>query len=136
MHRTLKAETTRPPALEGQGQQQCFDAFRHEYNDERPHEALNLRPPARVYRPSPRPYPAKLPEVEYPAHYEIRYVSSGGVFGWHSKRVFVGHSLIGEHLGLTEVEDGLWRVYFANVELGLLDEIDLKAQKTGRVLPM
>jgi len=136
MHRTLKAETTRPPALEARGQQKRFEAFLHEYNDERPHEALDQRPPARLYRPSPKPYPAKLPEVEYPAHYEVRYVSSGGVFGWHSKRVFVGHSLIGEYLGLTEVEDGLWRVYFADVELGLLDEVELKAGRTGRVLPM
>lgn len=136
MHRTLKAETTRPPAFESQGQQKRFDAFRKEYNDERPHEALGQRPPARIYRISSRPFPQRIPEVEYPGHYEVRKVGSGGMFGWRSQPVFVGHSLIGERIGLWEVEDGLWRVCFADVELGVLDEVQLKGRKTGRVLPM
>lgn len=136
MHRTLKAETTRPPAQESRGQQKRFDAFRKEYNDERPHEALGQRPPARLYRVSRRPFPGRIPEVEYPGHYEVRQVSSGGIFTWRSQAIFLGHSLIGERIGLREVEDGLWRVCFADVELGVLDEVQLKGRKTGRVLPM
>jgi transposase InsO family protein len=136
MHRTLKAETTRPPAPESRGQQESFDAFRKEYNQERPHEALGQRPPARVYRVSPRPFPRRIPEVEYPSHHEVRKVTSGGMFTWHTQQVFVGHSLIGERIGLVEIEDGLWRVCFADVELGVLDEVQLKGRKTGRVLPM
>jgi transposase InsO family protein len=136
MHRTLKAETTRPPAFESRGQQKRFDAFRREYNDERPHEALGQRPPARIYWASSRPFPRTTPEVEYPGHYEVRQVASGGIFTWHTQPVFVGHSLIGERIGLREVEDGLWRVCFADVELGVLDEVQLKGRKTGRVLPM
>jgi len=136
MHRTLKAETTRPPAFESRGQQRRFDDFRKEYNDERPHEALGQCPPARIYRVSSRPFPRRIAEVEYPGHYEIRKVASGGIFTWHTQAVFVGHSLIGERIGLREVEDGLWRVCFADVELGVLDEVQLKGRKTGRVLPM
>ena len=136
MHRTLKAETTRPPAAESQGQQDRFDAFRKEYNEERPHEALGQRPPVRLYRPSTRPYPTRIPQVEYPSYYEIRKVGSGGVFGWHGQPVFIGHSLIGERIGLREVQDGLWRVCFADVELGVLDAVKLKDRKTGKVLPM
>lgn len=136
MHRTLKAETTRPPASESRGQQSRFDAFRKEYNDERPHEALGQRPPGRVYRPSERPYPTRLPETEYPSHYEVRKIGSGGVFTWRSQPVFIGYALIGERVGLVEVEDGLWRVYFATMELGVLDEVWLRGRKTGRVLPM
>lgn len=136
MHRTLKAETTRPPATDRRSQQRRFDAFRDEYNQERPHEALGLRPPARIYQPSRRPYPSRIPQVEYPSHYEVRKVASGGIFTWRSQVVFIGHAMIGEHIGLVEVEDGLWRVYFADVELGLLDEVQLKGRKTGRVLPM
>lgn len=136
MHRTLKAETTRPPASEGRSQQRRFDAFRKEYNHERPHEALGLRPPARVYEPSRRPYPSRIPEVEYPSHYEVRKVCSGGIFAWRSQPIFIGYAMIDEHIGLVEVEDGLWRVCFADVELGVLDEVQLKGRKTGRVLPM
>lgn len=136
MHRTLKAETTRPPARDRSGQQKRFDDFRKEYNQERPHEALGQRPPARSYQVSSRPYPQRIPEVEYPGHYEVRQVASCGIFTWHSQKIFVGHSLIGERIGLREVEDGLWRVYFADVELGVLDEVQLKGRKTGRVLPM
>jgi len=136
MHRTLKAETTRPPAFESQGQQQRFDSFRKEYNDERPHEALGQRPPVRIYKASPRSYPERIPDVEYPGYYEVRKVGSGGVFTWKSQHVFVGFPLIGEHIGLRETEEGLWRVYFADVELGVVSKVDSKDRKTGRVLPM
>ena len=136
MHRTLKAETTRPPASESRGQQKRFDAFREEYNHERPHEALGQRPPARSYQPSTRPYPTRIPEVDYPSHYEVRKVCSGGLFTWRSQPVFIGHALIGENIGMVEIEDGLWRVCFATMELGILDEVQLRGRRTGRVLPM
>lgn len=136
MHRTLKAETTRPPERDWKLQQRRFDSFRQEYNVERPHEALGQCPPARIYRNSPRPYPERIPEPEYPSHYEVRRVSSGGMFTWRTQAVFVGHPLIGERIGLVEIEDGLWRVSFARMELGILDEVQLRSRKTGKVLPM
>lgn len=136
MHRTLKSETTRPPAFEARAQQKRFDAFRKEFNHERPHEALEQRPPARIYKASSRPYPSRIPPTEYSGHFEVRKVCSGGIFGWKSQPVFIGHSLIGERVGLREIEDGLWRVYFADMELGILDEASLKMVRTGKVLPM
>lgn len=60
MHRTLKAETTRPPERSLKAQQRRFDAFRSIYNDERPHEALDLQPPASLFQPSARPFPDRL----------------------------------------------------------------------------
>jgi len=72
MHRTLKAETTRPPAANRRAQQRQFNGFQEEYNHLRPHEAINLETPASVYQPSMRPYPEKLPRLEYPSHYETR----------------------------------------------------------------
>ena len=59
MHRTLKAETTRPPANTSRAQQRKFDRFRHEFNWERPHEALDQQTLASLYEPSPRPMPKK-----------------------------------------------------------------------------
>jgi hypothetical protein len=54
MHRTLKAETTRPPANTCRGQQRKFDRFRKEFNSERPHEALDMQTPGSLYQSSPR----------------------------------------------------------------------------------
>lgn len=136
MHRTLKAETTRPPSWSTRSQQRTFDRFRREFNEERPHEALGQKTPSSIYRPSERPFPQRLPEIEYPSHYEVRKVGSGGIFGWRSRIVFVSDSLVGERIGLVEVEDGLWKVWFANMELGILDEVQLTKRKTGKVLPM
>jgi hypothetical protein len=65
MHRTLKKATTRPFAMNLARQQVLFDRFRKEFHEERPHEALEMRRPADIYRPSPRPFPEKLPAIEY-----------------------------------------------------------------------
>jgi transposase InsO family protein len=54
MHRTLKAQTSRPPAANAAEQQSRFDVFRGHYNQERPHEALGQRVPAEIYAPSRR----------------------------------------------------------------------------------
>jgi hypothetical protein len=68
MHRTLKAETTRPAGQHSLEQQERFDAFREECNNERPHEALDGKAPAKAYTPSPRPFPEKLADPVYPLH--------------------------------------------------------------------
>ena len=58
MHRTLKAETTRPPEPTMQAQQERFDLWQRQFNTERFHEALDGATPASVYRPSVSPEPA------------------------------------------------------------------------------
>ena len=70
MHKTLKAETARPPAGSLSAQQVRFNRFLREYNEERPHEALGQRTPGSVYERSSRPFPGTLPELEYPGHFE------------------------------------------------------------------
>ena len=62
MHLTLKMETTRPPGSNSLQQQDRFDAFVHEFNTERPHEALGMKCPAQLYTASPRRYDG-LPEL-------------------------------------------------------------------------
>ena len=80
MHRTLKQDLH--PAADWRGQQRELDRFRHDYNQVRPHEALDMQTPASVYEPSPRPYPARVPEVEYPDSMEVRTIKSHGHFRW------------------------------------------------------
>ena len=124
MHRTLKAETTRPPASNLRGQQRRFDAFRREYNEERPHEALGMLPPREAYEPSPRPYPDCVPEVEYPGHFELRQVRRDGSIKWKGRYLFVTTVLHGEPIGLEEVDDGIWSLHFGPLLLARFDERD------------
>lgn len=124
MHKTLKAEATRPPSPTQRAQQSRFDAFCREYNTERPHEALGQRPPALLYAPSSRPYPQRLEEPEYPAHFENRKVRSNGCIKWRGTNLLVSHVLSGEHIALEEVNDGIWSVHFGPVLLGRMDERD------------
>lgn len=126
MHRTLKAETARPPAANAKGQQEFFDRFRQEYNEQRPHEALGQIPPSELYQASPRAYPDRLPQPEYPSHYEVRSVSRGGEIKWRGKFLFLSEALGGERVGLEEYEDGLWAVYLSALQLGRFDERERK----------
>jgi hypothetical protein len=56
MHRILKIEATWPAGSNFLQQLAKFDAFVGEFNYERPHEALDMKCPAEVYKPSTRPY--------------------------------------------------------------------------------
>lgn len=121
-HRTLKADTAQPPAATAVAQQRRFQRFRHEYNHERPHEALAQQCPADRYVASSRRVPSRLPLLDYPAHFEIRRVAQNGCFYWHQQYVTVGQVLTGEDIGLEEVDDGIWTVFFGPVPLARFDE--------------
>lgn len=122
MHRTLKAEATRPPAGNLAAQQRKFNRFCHEFNYERPHEALDQHTPASVYEYSPRPMPDKIPPLEYPDRFEVRYVSANGGIRWNCEWVNVSSVCAGEYIGLEEIDDGIWNVYFGPLKIGRLHE--------------
>jgi transposase InsO family protein len=122
MHRTLKAETTRPPARTRRAQQLKFDRFRDEFNCQRPHEALDMQTPASRYDPSPRQMPNRLPPLDYPDRFEVRYVSANGGMRWNRQWVNVSHVCVGAYVGLEEIDHGVWNVYFGPLKLGRLLE--------------
>ena len=124
MHRTLKAEACRPPQAHARGQQRRFDAFRAEYNGERPHDALGGRTPAELYAPSLRPYPTRLPPLEYPGHYAVRRVTNAGTFRFKDRLLFIANALKQHHIGLEESDAGVWSIYIGPVLLARLDERD------------
>jgi hypothetical protein len=128
MHRTLKAEVTRPPAAAMRSQQQRFDGFRKEFNNDRPHEALDLRTPSELYTPSVRAMPSKLPPLEYPDRYEVRYVSANGGIRWNSRWINLSTTCVGEYVGLEEIDDGIWNVYFGALRIGRLLERTMKIE--------
>lgn len=121
-HLTLKQHAASPPAATLRAQQRALRRFRREYNEQRPHQALGQRPPASVYEPSPRPFPARLAAVEYPPGYLRRKVGERGEIYWRGARIFVSEVLAGEPLGLEAIADGEYRLWFAALELGRFDE--------------
>jgi transposase InsO family protein len=121
MHRTLKQDTTKPPARTLAEQQLRFDRFRRVYNDDRPHEALDMQPPWTVYEASSRHYPVKLREPEYPASFSVRSVNHKGLLNWKGTMIYLAETLANEHVALEEIDDETWRVYFADVLLGVID---------------
>lgn len=118
MHRTLKAEATRPARASCLSQQRRFNTFRAEFNDERPHEALDMQTPDSLYERSPRPMPNRVPRLEYPDRFETRYVSANGGIRWNSEWVCVSTVCAGEYVGLEEIDNGVWNVYFGALKLG------------------
>ena len=124
MHRTLKAEAIRPPRATLGTQQRAFNAFRHLYNDERPHQPLRSRTPASLYRPSPRPYDGTLPPIAYPAHFIVKRVTNAGTIRLRKRLLFLANSLKQHTVGLEEVGDGVWSIHFCQVLLARVDERD------------
>lgn len=120
MHRTLKAEATRPPAATLEAQQRRFDDWRRTFNQQRPHEALGMTPPATHYVSSPRLFPSRRPPpLEYPPHYEQRRVMCDGRIRLHKDRVFLTTVLEGDEVALEPIADGEWRIFFGPLQLGI-----------------
>jgi putative transposase len=122
MHRTLKADTALPPANDLGEQQERFTDFLTEFNEERPHEALDQQTPSARYSPSPRVMPRRLLPPGYPGHWEVRRVDANGCIKLRNRVLFVTTVLASEYVGLEEVEDGVWSLGFYDVLLGRFDE--------------
>ena len=124
MHKTLKAEATRPSRANLAAQQRTFNRFRRIYNEERPHQFLNGRTPASLYRPSNRSYSGTLPPIEYPGHFIVKRITNAGTFRFKKRLLFISNALKQHTIGLEEVDDGIWSIHFCQVLLGRIDERD------------
>jgi hypothetical protein len=120
MHLTLKKEATRPAGANLLLQQAKFDAFLEEFNNERPHEALDMRYPAEVYLPSGRPYRG-IGEPYYPFHDKTAVVTNCGRLRLYRKKINLSTCLAGQAVGIKEVDDDIWLVSFMNYDLGYID---------------
>jgi transposase InsO family protein len=140
MHRTLKEATTRPAAENFLQQQGKFDGFIDEYNNERPHEALDMKTPAEVYTASAREYRG-LQDPHYPFHDRTVVVTACGRICIYRKKINLSVSLAGHAVGIREVDDGIWLVSFMDYDLGYIDLEEKSLQPLNnpfgpRVLPM
>lgn len=122
MHRTLGEEAMTPPGTALAEQQRAFDRFRHEYNDQRPHEALGQKPPAKVYVTSARAYPEQLREPEYGRDFVVRRLDDQGRLPRRGCKLRLARALALEPIGLREMDNDRWHVFYGPVLLGILDE--------------
>lgn len=129
MHRTLKDAGVVPVRDTLAAQQRQFDAFVQEYNWERSHESLGRRTPGSLYRPSPRPFPSKLPPIEYPGEVVVRAVRHNGEIKWRGHKLYVSAVLAGEPVALKQVDEQRWELRYSFHLLGVLNERD------GRIEP-
>lgn len=137
MHRTLKDAVASPPKSSPRAQQRAFNWFIHDYNEVRPHEALGQKTPASAYYRSERNYPNRIDEPEYQEGVTVRRVRTNGEIRWQGSRVFLSEALVGEPVGLKQISDHTWAIYYGPLEIGMLDETTMKAIKTPvKVLPM
>jgi putative transposase len=129
MHRTLKLEATKPAAPNVLQQQARFDTFVARYNDDRPHQALDMKVPADLYIRSPRVYRG-LEDVTYPFHDATVSVTHCGRLCFHGRKINLSHVFAGQAVGITQVGDHVWLVTFMHYDLGYFDD------EAGRVEPI
>ena len=122
-HRTLDVEVLQHqrfadlPAC-----QVAFDKWQRIYNEERPHEALGLAVPASRYRPSPRPFPAKLAAPDYAAGDAVRRVSVDGYLNFQGRLLKISQAFGRQRVALRPTAtDGVWRVYFSRFAVARFD---------------
>ena len=120
MHRTLKESATIPPAHTFAAQQKKLDAFVRMFNYERPHESLEQRRPASLFKGGTRPFPRRRPVIEYEASLEVRRVNQEGAIKWANDVIFIGKGLAGERIALRPIDYDTHEVYFAAFLIGRL----------------
>jgi len=140
MHLTLKLEATKPAAKNFLQQQARFDDFIDGYNNERPHQALNMQCPAQRYQPSCRPYRG-LPDIDYPLHDKAATVTTCGRICFNNQKINLSQVFAGQTVGIKQTEDRIWLVSFMDYDLGYFDDETCRLEPLAnpfgpKVLPM
>ena len=121
-------------------QQDKFDSFIEEYNNDRPHQSLNMKYPAELYTPSVKEYRA-VEDPGYPYHEKTIRVTQCGRICLNGKKISFSKVFAGQLVGIREVNDRIWLVSFLEFDLGYFDEDDCRVEPldspfADRVLPM
>jgi putative transposase len=125
VHRDISLELE---SLGSETTQEALDLWRHEFNHERPHQALEMRCPAQLYRPSERSFKGNPEELTY-ATMSTRTVNHGGQIHWEKQKLFISSSLAGWSVGLKVAENTLIEVWFARLLLGHIDPASASFQR-------
>jgi hypothetical protein len=127
MHRDLKAACANPAAYDLKAQQRRLNHFVKQYNNIRPHEALEMKTPADIHDFSNRPFPEKISDSEYDSKHKILKVAQSGAIRWKSYYwVYVSAALKGKYSAIEDIGNGIWKVFYRNVFLGFYNQRNLK----------
>lgn len=123
LHRTLAIELTNTQRFADlPSAQHAFDAWRHGYNLERPHEALDFAVPASRYQPSVVPFPETLPPVAYAPDDLVRKVRDQGAISFANRSSFISRGLIGLPVAVRPTTtDGVFAVFFCHRQVATID---------------
>lgn len=132
MHRSLLQEAAQPPKESFWAQQKEFDTFRQRFNQERPHEALEMKTPSDVYLPSQRVFPNRLPEMIYGDEFSVRRVRSNGEIKWAGEFLFISEALVGEYVALKQTSETSWAVHFGPLCLASFNSVTKRLQRNQR----
>jgi transposase InsO family protein len=123
LNRTLLTEVIQRHAMHDLIEcQRVFDQWWHTYNDERPHDALQLDTPAAHYQPSPRPFPDVLPPITYDPQDLIRKVDQNGKIFFHNRAFRVGKAFRNQPVAVRPgLEDGLFDVFFCKQKVAKIN---------------
>lgn len=123
-HRSLKLEVLGAQHFRTlEHVQRGFDRWRRCYNFERPHEALDMAPPASRYRHSPRRFPEQLPPIEYADPASVRRVQEGGKVSYRGRTLRVGKAFRGYPVAIrpNAQRDGVLEVFFCNQKIATIE---------------
>jgi transposase InsO family protein len=129
MHRTMKSDALDPVARNIKEQQKAFVIYRNDFNDYRPHEALNDLTPSDCYKKSNRPFIAKPQLPDYGQDYLVRHIRHTGEMKFKGRTFYISDLLAGMPIALKEIADGLWQIQFSFYILG---SVDLRKNKIIR----
>lgn len=121
MHRDLKADIQKQIHGSSLEYQKALEIWRSEFNCIRPHEKLGMKTPKSVYRKSHRLYRPEPVEIEYPLYYRTRKISRHGYMKLDRQSLYISSALAGVTVGITDLDESHFAVYYDYIELGLID---------------
>ncbi len=132
MHRDLKASCAKPSAYDLKAQQRRLNLFVKQYNHIRPHEALAMETPASMHSFSMRPFPERLPKFDYESNMKVLKVCQNGAMRWKSYYwVYLTAALKGKYVGIENIGNGIWKVFYRNVFLGFFNENNIRDKQVS-----
>lgn len=120
MHRDMAREVEESPASNAIAQQRVLDRWRQEFNHVRPHDALDGKSPAELYRPSTRRYRGSI-APSYPPHFAVKRVVNNGTIYFNGDQYFVSLALAGQSVGLEQLSEFRWKVWLHELDCGELE---------------
>jgi transposase InsO family protein len=129
-HRTLKAEVLASRHFTDlDACAHAFERWRHIYNHERPHQAIDMATPGERYRASPRAFPETLPPLEYADGDLVRKADKEGDISFKSRRIRLGRPFAGQHVALRPTAtDGVFSIHFGHHQIAAAD---LRSNRSG-----